>query len=37
MIRTLAPFVALALILGPMIPEAARKAAHDVARMEQMK
>ena len=31
---SLAPAIILALILGPMIPEAARKAAHDVAQME---
>lgn len=30
---TFAPVIALALILAPMIPEAARKAAHDT-RME---
>ena len=29
--------IILALVLGPMIPEAARKAAHDVAQMEEMK
>mgnify|MGYP000123580133 CR=1 FL=1 len=31
---SLAPAIILALLLGPMIPEAARKAAHDVAQME---
>lgn len=31
---SLAPVIALALLLAPMIPEAARKAAHDVAQME---
>lgn len=36
MIRALPviPYILMAALLAPMIPEAARKAAHDVAQME---
>lgn len=30
----LIPYILMAALLAPMIPEAARKAAHDVAQME---